>query len=462
MKTMFGSQRLSAGTIALEAWRRGLSVDFTSANRTRVRIGDGQSAVEFNGSRPSLTTAEAIRIANRKDEALASFRAASVPVPLSQALPPTAGTEEVISLASKHHQWPVVLKPAGGSLGRDVYVNIHTHDELRECYRRMQKGPRGRTILLEDHIAGEDYRIYVIGNRAVGVVRRIPAHVVGDGNRTIRQLIIAKNRHRRLNPFLSKGLIRLDSESERVLARQGMGFGDTPVEGAHIQLRDNANASAGGDVEGVTEDLPKTVLDSAVAAVAAIPGLIAAGVDILYDRSTGNFAAIEINSRPHIGVNMYPSMGEGQNVPSAIIDHFFPNLPPSPPEAMKLSLNIGEIVSPLMSGGAEAVTVATLPQHKYPSRLTYTLTGDPTITSQQNRRLVNAARRLGVSGGLNHTGSRVQLIAAGSNRDVKTFASKAKNILNCTFRNRKEWEGVVYQGFHVDDKTSFSLPKTSS
>ena len=46
---------------------------------------------------------------------------------------------------------------------------------------------------MEKYIQGNDYRVLVVGDRVVAVSQRIPAHVIGDGEHTIGQLVELTN-----------------------------------------------------------------------------------------------------------------------------------------------------------------------------------------------------------------------------------------------------------------------------
>jgi D-alanine-D-alanine ligase-like ATP-grasp enzyme len=49
------------------------------------------------------------------------------------------------------------------------------------------------TILVEKYIKGSYYRVLVVGDQVVAASHRISAHVTGDGERTIRELIHKEN-----------------------------------------------------------------------------------------------------------------------------------------------------------------------------------------------------------------------------------------------------------------------------
>ncbi|MGL5021256.1 MAG: hypothetical protein ACRC5R_04475, partial [Mycoplasmatales bacterium] len=60
-----------------------------------------------------------------------------------------------------------------------------------------------KQILVEETIIGTEYRFLVIGEKCVSIVKRVPAHVIGDGINTIKNLVSIKNK----NPLRSTGYV---------------------------------------------------------------------------------------------------------------------------------------------------------------------------------------------------------------------------------------------------------------
>lgn len=460
----FGAQRLSSYTIGLEAWRRGLQVSFRGAKGVGVEISDGERTVSFNGSRSMLTTPQANRTVEMKHRAAELLRRAGVPVARSQVfITRETDVEEVVEIARRDYTWPVVIKPESGSMGSGVFINISTAEELRRCWTHLVEDRRTQRILLEEHADGEDYRVYVVGETVGGVIRKIPAFVVGDGRRTVRQLIRAKNAQRRKNPFLSKGLIRPDLEIDMMLERQGLAY-ETVLEAGHrVQLRQKANTSAGGDAEDVTEELPEAVKAAAVAAVRAIPELAAAGVDVIYDptqedREHPVHTILELNARAHIGLNMYPSHGQGQDVPKAIVDHFFPETAARTETlARTLAINFDDVLVPLRSGAAEEVRIAPAPEHLHPVRRVYHLPEAVSLPAARKDRLLAASRVTGVAGALQS--GMTQLIVGGTQEQVEDFAARFVRIARTELPAPRDWDGVLLQGFSLREDEILRRPE---
>ena len=405
-----GGNALTSITVALEAWRRGLEVSFTSADLERYTVTDGFRSVDFNCSRPeSITGEEHYLRLNRKHDTSSILRSHGIPTPVSRKIRIGATSDDALRQIAESIGYPLVLKPNTGSLGRGVHTELKHWGELKQAYAHLCKTLAPQDGIIESHHEGQDYRVLVIGKSVVGAVRRIPAHVLGDGQSTISSLIDLKNKERRRNPFLSAGPIVVDFEVEKTLREQALHVSQVPAAGQYVRLRRVANASAGGDVEDVTDTIPSEVLDTAAKAVAATPGIVVAGVDVLYNAQApshkSNYVVIEMNARPHIGVNMYPSIGVGRDAPAAMIDTLFPGTSrPDSPLAKSLRFNVTGIQSAFHAGIASKVALPQLPNHLYPVRQRFTIdnmqTVRPTLSAFRRRRFQSLAFKNGVCGHL--------------------------------------------------------------
>lgn len=464
----FGSQKLSSFCIALEAWRRGLNVTFSSADGIRFTVEDGQNRIAFNGSRSSLTTRQAIRVVDDKNETLERLQAAGLPTPKSRMFDAAhTDLDSVVSVAKRDYRWPVVVKPVSGSRGDGVFAKITTPDELKRSLEYIVDDLGKSRVLLEEHASGDDCRVYVVGDTIAAACRRIPANVVGDGKLSINELVAQKNAARMKNPFLSKGLIKPDVEIENMLGLQSLAFDSVPENGQQIQLRQKANASAGGDVADVTDTLPISVRRAAVKAVASVPGLAAAGVDVLLDsdvesEDSDGFVIIELNARAHIGVNMYPTIGSGVDVPSVVIDKFFPGtVGRTSARADNAIFDLDTVLEPLRLGSASKVQVSEIPKGHYPKRVAYDFNEVIKLSDRQQRRLRLASRVTGAASSLVIEKTHSLLIVGGRHDQVDAFMDRATRIMNKEFPHPSEWNGIIVQGFHVRSQVSNDFVKSA-
>src|SRR5690625_7872776 len=82
MRDAQGSSALSSLSIALEAWRRGLTVTFQSADLGWYSISDGENSIRFDFARPdSITSRADTRVMIRKWDTNRTLEAYGIPVP---------------------------------------------------------------------------------------------------------------------------------------------------------------------------------------------------------------------------------------------------------------------------------------------------------------------------------------------------------------------------------------------
>lgn len=215
---------------------------------------------------------------------------------------------------------PVVVKPLNGRQGTDIYTNIDSSESLKQVFKEL--APRYPDLLVEQFRRGSDYRVLVVGGRFIAATNRIAAHIVGDGESSVTELVESKNENR---PKLHKK-IKLDEISRFYLSEQNISFEHVPDAGKIVTLRGAANRSAGGDVIDASDALTPKEKRMAEAAVRAIPGLNSAGLDILLPRKAGDDPAcvIELNSSPNIAPHHFPSEGSPRDAASAVLDAMFP------------------------------------------------------------------------------------------------------------------------------------------
>ncbi|NWN89652.1 MAG: hypothetical protein HLX51_14135 [Micrococcaceae bacterium] len=433
---------------------------FSSHDLQRYTISDGQRVVEFNYSRPqSITRQEDYEKLDRKSETIKILREHSIPVPRGVVLDPGKVSAAELREHADHLGYPIVLKPDTGSFGQGVSTGLRNWNDLKSGYDRLIRELSPQRIILEQHYVGDDYRLLVVGDRVVGAVRRVPAHVIGDGVSTIRGLIDAKNTLRKKNPFLASCLIKDNYEVQKCLTDQDLKVEDIPGEGIHVTLRRVANASAGGDVVDVTDILPEKILEAAVQAVRALPRVVVAGVDVLYkaDAETGEntFAIIEVNSRPHIGVNMYPSVGEGRDVPHVLIDTLFPGTyRPTIPDVRTLRFNSGAVGGAIRSGATTKVTLPKIPAHGYPYRRRLQYNAQTTRSAADRLpqvALQQLAHSRGVAGSVRRTESgEIELsVAAPDKASADVIARKVAEWSGADPVSEVPWRGPVSTTFMV-------------
>lgn len=220
----------------------------------------------------------------------------------------------------------VVVKPVLGSGGRGVTSSITSREKFEEAYNSVATSK----VVLEEHIEGDDHRILVLDGKVIAAMRRWPAHVIGDGNKSIANLVKDKNLIRKENPYDHKYLLKIDAIALEVLKSQGYSANTVLELGQIAYLRKVANIGAGGDGEDVTNKIHQDFIDVAVKSSKAFQGIECLGVDLIAEditqpASVQNYAVIELNANCDIPIHHWPAKGDALDVASAIADHYFPN-----------------------------------------------------------------------------------------------------------------------------------------
>lgn len=213
----------------------------------------------------------------------------------------------------------VVVKPRYGLQSRGVTVNVTAPDDLREAYRRARR--QGCDVLVEEFIDGVEYRVHATDRECVGVFRRLLPSITGDGTSTILELVRRKNENRRANPSTARHPVPTDDVAEGFLTRRGLSWESVLPAGEAIVVRDVNGITSGGDSLECFDTVGPELKDTAVRAVAAIPGMDWAGTDILVERGTGTPYVMEINTDAAINGSTFPVFGTPRDLGGTLLRH---------------------------------------------------------------------------------------------------------------------------------------------
>ncbi len=287
-------------------------------------LGQGLYQKRMSATKTSHTNAVSNDLAANKDYARRLLGDVGLPIPRYSRV----YRSRAARAAAKELGYPVVVKPNNGQMGRGVSVGLVNPGEVRAAYRLARK--YDRSVLVEEVVQGNDYRMLVIDGNLCAASHRVPAHIVGDGLQSVQALIDETNSdpRRGVGPRSTSTRIKVDDQAERLLTELGYSLASVPPQGETIYLRRNANTSDGGTAADVTDMVHPD--NRAIAERAArVVGLDVAGVDILttdISKSllTNDGAICEINSRPGLRKHIWPMEGKSRDVAGAVIDMLMP------------------------------------------------------------------------------------------------------------------------------------------
>ncbi|MCE2681236.1 MAG: cyanophycin synthetase [Burkholderiales bacterium] len=254
----------STGSIVYAGVRRNIPYRRLTEG-SMVQFGYGSKQRRILAAESSDTSAIAESIAQDKELTKTLLHSAGVPVPNGR----TVNDAEDAWAAAQEIGGPVAVKPRDGNQGKGISVNLKTREQVIAAFDLAYE--ISYNIIVERYLPGADFRLLVVGDNLVAVARRDPAHVVGDGEKNIAQLIDQVN----LDPRRS---------------------------------------------------------DIAAAAVAAVKmvGLDIGGVDLVCEHIDQPLleqggGIVEVNAAPGLRMHLDPSYGPARDVGEAIINNMFKN-----------------------------------------------------------------------------------------------------------------------------------------
>jgi cyanophycin synthetase len=326
---LFEDERLgpSTGAIVDAAMARGIPYRRLTSG-SLVQFGWGVHQRRIQAAELDCTSAIAEDIAQDKDLTKQLLAAAGVPVPEGKLVNDAAHAWAVAQEIMTTCAGSVVVKPQDGNQGKGVTVNIQTREAVFAAYASARE--ISANVMVERYLPGYDFRLLVVGDRLIAAARRDPAHVIGDGQHTIRQLVDTVNRDPRRGEGHATALtrIRLDEIALATLHEQDLHADAIPAAGQRVMLRHNANLSTGGTATDVTEGVHPQLAAAAIAAAKTV-GLDICGVDVVCNTMSQPLEAqaggvVEVNAAPGLRMHIAPSYGKGQRVGEAIVDLLYP------------------------------------------------------------------------------------------------------------------------------------------
>ncbi len=316
---------LGPSTASLVAAAEERDIPWLRLNRySLVQFGQGRHGRRIQATVTGETRHIAVELASDKEETNKILGDLGLPVPRQRIV---YSPDEAVR-AARGIGHPVVVKPLNANHGRGVSIDLDDDDAVATAYEKARE--HSRTVLVESFISGLDHRMLVIDGELIAASKRVPGHVVGDGEHTIEELVEIVNSDPRRGIGHEKVLTRLefDHQAERLLEQRGYGHTTVPPAGEVVYLRSTANLSTGGTAVDVTDEVHPDNREMAIRAAKAI-GLDVGGIDFLTTDISMSFhetggAICEVNAAPGFRMHVSPSEGQSRDAAGPVLDMLFP------------------------------------------------------------------------------------------------------------------------------------------
>lgn len=302
---------------ARAAVRLGLEFEAKGPNAIIIK-GNGRKHTVVAANRITFEDERAENLSRQKDSCTAIWREMGLPVPRETVLP-----AEKLMDAPRQIGYPLVLKPVNSGAGLGVFPNIRTEEGLRLVVDYCLKDTSLQTMdfTVQEFVTGIDHRMLMIGDRVAAVCqRRLPA-VIGDGHRSIRELIEREGARVNRKFSFQEPSVRLNLE------QLGLNENSVIPAGEEVVITHKALTNAGAFIVDATDTIHPSICEAALRAKEAI-GLKIAGLDFLTPDSTkpideAGGAFLEINGPVGTALHLWPDEGKPRWATDEMVRYMF-------------------------------------------------------------------------------------------------------------------------------------------
>ena len=312
----------STSSIVDEAKRRGIPA-LRLNGQSLVQLGYGAKQRRVQATMTDRTSALGVEIADEKFRTKELLRGAGIPAPDGSIVTSLAEATR----AAADLGYPVAVKPGVGNHGRGITASVSGIEELETAFESALR--ICDDVVVERSLTGVDFRVLVIDYNLVAAAVREPAHVIGDGQSSIRKLIEIVNEDPRRGVGHQRVLtaIAVDHMTNRLLSFQGYKLEDVLPPDVKLRLKSTANLSTGGTSRDVTDEVHPDVRLTCER-IARIVGMDCIGIDIVapgLDRPLPAEAGIvEVNAAPGFRMHLEPTEGKARDVARPFVEMLFP------------------------------------------------------------------------------------------------------------------------------------------
>ncbi|HEY0091322.1 MAG TPA: cyanophycin synthetase [Flavobacterium sp.] len=313
----------STQSIVTEAENRGIPWTRTG-NDSNIILGYGKKQAKFQATITCRTGVISVEIAGDKEDTKILLQRAKIPVANGGICRNESDLKNIVDTIG----YPIVIKPLDGNQGKGATINITGWESALSALEYAQGF--SNSVLVEKFISGHDFRVLVIDHKFVAAAKRIPAHVIGDGKSTIKELIDIVNSDPKRGDGHQNVLTQIivDHDTEQMLVNSHFTLDSVPSEGQMVTLKSTANLSTGGTAIDATDEVTQENIFLAER-ISRVVGLDICGIDIMAEnlseplKQTGG-VVLEVNAAPGFRMHLCPSEGKPRNVAAAVVDMLYP------------------------------------------------------------------------------------------------------------------------------------------
>ncbi len=285
-----------------------LDIPVTRLFGSLIILGTGCHSRWIESTMTDRTSPVGVKIARNKQSTAALLRRMGLP----GAEQKRVSSEAEAIAAADSLGYPVVVKPSDLDGGEGVNADLRNSEEVASAFREAVQV--SKQLLVEKWVEGFTHRLTVFEGQLIRVTKRVAGGVVGDGEKTVSELISAwqqNEENQRRSRRLGKTLLSLDDEARTLLSREGMSEESIPANGQYVRLRRRDNINSGGTNEYLTLDDAHPENVRLAIDIARFLRLDFAGIDLIIQDIASPWSEMEalvceVNAKPQMGISGNP------------------------------------------------------------------------------------------------------------------------------------------------------------
>lgn len=213
---------------------------------------------------------------------------------------------------------PIIIKPRVGSRGRHTITNINTFEQFEHALEVA--GKICAHLIAEEHLKGSVCRATIVDGKLAGFYRAHAPTLIGDGKKTVRELIaiLDSSREKRVEP------IRQNQELFDNFGRGGLTLDSILASGTEFPLTHRMGRLFGGRTREMLDEIHPSFIPVLLKA-GGVTGLPIVGFDCIIpdpakDANSQKWGIIECNTLPFIDLHYYALEGKPKNIAGMIWD----------------------------------------------------------------------------------------------------------------------------------------------
>lgn len=216
--------------------------------------------------------------------------------------------------------FPFVAKRVNGSFGLGIETNINDMLTLKDVSKKLLS--KYSNIQIEEQGKGNCYRILLFNFKIIDIICREKPYVIGDGKRTVNNLIQIKNSElKKVNKNY-----KISNVSDRYLQSQGYSLNSILPNNVKIYVTNIINMANGAssyrvDINKIPECNKKMFIDTAKKINIKCAGIdyLSDDINVEYYKNKGKI--LELNCRPDIDMHL-----ENEPYKNSFYDNVIQNL----------------------------------------------------------------------------------------------------------------------------------------